>query len=322
MVENFPKPRFPMGEAWFLGKRRMFTELVQQEWNRLPLDFIEECLEEIIIGVCFFNSPLVEWDDWYHYLLPRLIPSAFEQPFSYRSTRLVTSLISTFLALHPLQVRDSVGYCNPQYLEFRRDALSTLGQAIMAPALWENSEVVLGQMLYSPPPAEERAYWGWYRASGDFAASMFFCWKYLKPEEIDSWLASVFRIECSHWRTQLLVWLLGMAPVLNGEMKQVAELPKLHPPVIWETSDHFWNWSRRMEPAWLFLPEENRDALQKSLSRHLTPDLFLEWIESFARFPYLEEELGQFPDQFVEAFLKSSLKAPARSPNDKSEVIP
>jgi hypothetical protein len=299
LQRRFPRPQEPMGEAWFMGAdRRLFLELVEQEPGSIPVRDLMQCLEAIGTGTSSFG-PLQEWDEWFHYLLPRLIPRAFEWELEY----LVEYLVTAFIPLHPGSIREQPAGISNRYPAFRQDVLATLGRVLMEPTLWENGEVAVGRVLHQP--YRHGKWWGWFEASGDFSALMCFCWKYLDAGQIDAWLQSVLAIRSSHCRAQLLVWLLGVRPLLAGEITQAAELEHAKPGVSWAWShclDGHYDGRLSGVPMPLISPP-NRAAFRESLGRHLTPALVLDWLDSVARFDYLVRELGTLPDQFIEAFL-------------------
>src|SRR3569833_1089844 len=98
--------------------------------DALPDDEIAQALEEIITGTTSFG-PLVEWIEWYHFLLPRLILRNWE-PTYYQPGE---SLITAFMAQHA----DPSG--EVPYRGFQADALRTLGQFIMSPRFWPDGEL-------------------------------------------------------------------------------------------------------------------------------------------------------------------------------------
>ncbi len=69
---HFPQPSEPMGEAWFMGERRMFTYLLG-DLDRLPVEALQEPLAELASGTGSFG-PQAEWQAWYPYLLGALLP--------------------------------------------------------------------------------------------------------------------------------------------------------------------------------------------------------------------------------------------------------
>ena len=76
MERHFPRPRAPMGEAWFMGdERKLYTELMEREPEQLEVELVEQVLREITGGLAAFG-PHPEWPLWFHHLLPRLLPRA------------------------------------------------------------------------------------------------------------------------------------------------------------------------------------------------------------------------------------------------------
>ena len=56
----FPRPKTPMGEAWFMGdSRRTFAEL-QDDLQSIDIARLDTPLEEIVIGTTSFG-PRDEW---------------------------------------------------------------------------------------------------------------------------------------------------------------------------------------------------------------------------------------------------------------------
>ena len=47
-----------------------------------------------------------------------------------------------------------------------------------------------------------------------------------------------------------------------------------------------------------FLPAESSACVISAARLHFTEEVFLEWLESISRVPYLESELGQLPATF------------------------
>jgi len=295
MEDFFPKPTEPMGEAWFMGeKRKMFTALCKKRLSQISTKYLQDCLTEIA-GTSAFG-PRAEWDSWYHYLLPRLIPRCFE---NYLGEYLVEYLITALITVYPVNILE-------RYMGFREDVLCTLGQVIMDPSLWNREEIIVGKMLHRAwPEYAERPGWGWHKASGDFSAMMFLCWKYLDAGQIDRWLQSVFAIRSTHWQAQLLVWLLGSRSVSRGEVTQPAQFDKVQPEIDWaysHTLDGHYDGNYQSPTIHPFLSAENLKAFRKALQRYLTPDMFLQWVEAIEKYPYLKEELCTLPDQFMAAF--------------------
>ncbi|WP_240229490.1 hypothetical protein [Devosia lacusdianchii] len=289
MRKAFPRPDSPMGEAWFMGETRyMFTNLMG-DLDGLPIKELDKPLEEIAGGASSFG-PSDEWRDWFHYLLPRLIPRANE---SWVST-LGETLVTAFMAVYP------AGVVEPPYKLFREDAINTLGRVLVLPSCWHNGRIVLGAVLHRHAWPDGR--WGWHDASGDLSASMAFLLKYLTPDDVQSWIRSALLIECPYWHAQLLTWFVGGHGLLTGDVKSPSELQRSGEPAI------HWNWSHCLkgDPSnkdGPFFPPENRRAVLDALAESMNEEILLQWLASIAELPELEAELFDIPDQFMERYL-------------------
>jgi hypothetical protein len=217
-------------------------------------------------------------------------------------TPLLESLVTGFIALHP----NGVG--RAPYPQFRDDALQTLGRCIMDPRCWSGSEVVVGEFLHRSNNNPNRV-WCWWDASGDLSSSLFFCLKYLPTELVQGWFSSVLAIPSPHWRAQVLVWLVGSNDILEGRINWPSELlEKAYPSVAWE-------WSHCLDselattdvsglpPMTSLLPEESKARVVSATRLYFTEEVFLEWLDSISRVPYLESELGQIPSTFESIYV-------------------
>lgn len=288
LTEHFPRPEKAMGEAWFMGETRtIYGSLLDTDIADWPVEELETILVEIAMGLPVFGHA-DNWADWYGYLLPRCIPRAFEYHIDY----LVEHLVTACMAVMP---SSSTAWGYPS---FRNDALATLGKAIMAPALWPNGPEASVGCLHSCKTVPT-GYPIWGRASGDFSASMFFCLKYVSPEDMPAWTKSVFAIPCPRWRAQVLVWLVGAKAIVDGTISQPSKLDKQHTP------DVGWHWSHcidgqnaayqecvaaqvgRIE----FLPMANRMLFSETVANLLDENLLSEWLESMMEFEYLFDQI-------------------------------
>jgi hypothetical protein len=295
--EHFGRPSQPMGQAWFMGEeRRMFPELAG-DVDELGVSEIQHAVNEIPAGYSAFG-PMREWHDWYHYLLPKLLPRAHD----FSTASILESLITGFMAIYPNGV-----YSAP-YKTFREDVLLTLGRCMMEPHCWKGSEVVLGSMLHRSNRNPAKV-WMWWDASGDFSSSMFFCLKYLPEDLVAGWLRSVLAIPSPHWRGQVIAWAVGAHSFLTGENKWPADI-NLHqkPGITWEWSHClFARLATRDDsgaaPMPAFLSDGARGEAMRVLNGHFSDDLFLEWLESLSRDPALVEELGEIPATFERLYV-------------------
>jgi hypothetical protein len=287
-----------MGEGWFMGEeRRMFHEL-QGDIDGLTTRQLQQPLQEIASGTSAFG-PLREWNDWYHYLLWRLLPRSHENYVS----SLLESLLTAFFTVYPN------GVYRPPYAQFLEDALQTLGRCIMDPNCWDGDEVVVGSFLHRSNNNPNKV-WCWWDASGDFSASLYFCLKYLPVALVREWFMSVLAIESPHWRAQILVWLVGSNELLRGKKLWLSELHiEAHPSVGWE-------WSHCLRPALAtmdesgskpveaFIPQTSLDLTLQVVHDYFTEDAYLMWLDSIARVSYLEEELGTIPSTFESIYVR------------------
>jgi hypothetical protein len=226
MAEAFPKPKKPMGEAWFLGERRMFPELLGN-LEELANEQIWDPLDELASGPGSFGQQ-DEWTEWYHYLLPRLLTRDWHSAYDPAGL-----LITCFVAQHP----DSDGRF--AYPGFRRDALATLGQYHMSPSFWSGGVVDIERCLHKyETVAGTRE---WYNCGGSLSASLLFCLKYLPAEDVRPWFESVVAIKDPHWIQQVVVWLIGVHPLLTCQIDQPADFSENGPYRV------SWDWSHALK---------------------------------------------------------------------------
>lgn len=295
---HFPRPAEPMGEAWFMGdERRMFRELLGN-LDEITTRDLQEPLAEIATGTSSIG-PMEEWTDWYHYLLGALLPRNHESFVSY----LLESLLTGFMAIYPKGI-----YREP-YEGFREDVFLTLGRCMMDSMCWNGSDIAIGKVLRQSNNNPNHV-WVWWDASGDFAASMFFCLKYLPESSVESWLRSVFDIPSPHWRAQVIVWLVGAHGILNDVMRWPSEFSmeaRLY--IGWE-----WSHCLKVEmaarddsdapPMSTFIPEAARTSALNVVRSYFTEDQFLEWLDCISTIPYLESELAEIPSTFETLYVR------------------
>jgi hypothetical protein len=282
-----------MGEAWFMGEhRRMFDHLLGDPTS-LSAEDLRKPLEEIASGTAAFG-PLDEWTDWYHYLLAQLIPRSHDTYIE----ALLEILITGFLTQHP------GGPGNEPYVGFFADALDTLGRCLMDAACWPDGDIDVETCLNPRALGES---WRWSQASGKLSSSMFFCLKYLAPEQIAPWLKSVLSITNIYWRAELIAWFVGAHGLLDGPIRQVSELQETATPEIaWDSSsclkgNYTGDYSGKAKIC-DFLPEENRRAAVEAVRSVMTEARFLKWVESVARDESLDFELGGLEFRFWELY--------------------
>lgn len=290
-----------MGEAWFLGyPREIYTTLLEVDVVDLPIEDLQVYLEEIACGLQIFGHADA-WSDWFQYLLPRCLPRYFEHYVDY----LVEYLVTGFMTVMP-DPSVQVGYRS-----FRRDALLTLGRAIMSPGLWPGGKHAPRGCLHDAWETKTH-YPLWRDASGDFSASMFFCLKYLSSDEIPIWTRSVFDIPCPRWRGQVLVWLCGAKGLIDGTISQPSGLPDdCQAKVDWAWCHVIDGKNAAYEDTFddpigpiEFLPEANRIIFLEAVTDILDERRLLEWLESLKEHEPLYDQVmaAKIPDHLRDLY--------------------
>jgi hypothetical protein len=272
------RPRRAMGEAWFLGGQEIFEYLLEVEPAGLSTEQRYDVLRSIGSGTSSFG-PLLEWQEWFRYLLPRLIvvaPAGLRKDHQELTGLLVTALVSQF----PAALDDPT-------VPLRELVLATLGRTIMAPANWHDGRMRLG-LLTRPQPR------GW--ATGDVSASICLMLKYLHADEIDAWVESVMAIGDAHWRAFVLIWLVGARYLLENPAAQPGddEMQGTEPAIWWDeahvlkgrfTGDHC-----SPDAPIPFIPPANACAFRRIVRRRMTSGRCEEWLASIAADPLLGED--------------------------------
>lgn len=283
LQKHSPRPREPMGEAWFMGeKREMFDYLLRGDLSGLELSQLSRPLEEVASGNSCFG-PMREWHEWLLFLLPRLIVESMSPHRRRLQELLVSAVMSEYW---------DVTQPGP-YREFHSDLLHSLGQVIMDRSKWSNGSPILGRVLHAPSDASN-APWGWWEASGDLSSSLFFCLKYLGPERIGAWVRSVVAIEDPHWMAQLLVWLEGAQSLLRTPGLQPKDVFMREPRVDWESSHVLdGNYGADRSPSVLkspLLPSANKQAFLAAVREVLSEEALQQWRQEIGRIDYLAQE--------------------------------
>ena len=288
--EAFPVPREPMGEAWFMGESRKMFDWLYGDIATLPLSRADTALEAIASGTSSFGS-YAEWDEWFHYLLPRLLPRCHE-PWLLGGSTLLDALLTAFITQYPAGIRAE------RCPGFRDLALATLGQAMMDEVCWPDGELDVGIGL-SRGWFAGIASWQWWMVSGKLSASLFFCLKYLDATEVGPWLGSVLAIRSPYFVGQMIAWLVGAHPLLTGAQSQPADLPAHYPDIGWfcsyaltgnYTGDHSGN--ARLDT---FIPDANRAIAVATITAHMSGPDAPDWLTEISADPVLEAELGDLP---------------------------
>ncbi|HEY4371168.1 MAG TPA: hypothetical protein VGN52_04560 [Burkholderiales bacterium] len=280
MRKAFPRPREPMGEAWFMGKqRRMFTELIENDITGLRPAALIDPLREIASGTGSFGR-MREWRDWFNHLLPHLVPMAGPP----NGGEIRELLISGFFTQYPADMP----YL--PYREFRADALATLGCTIMGAGDWSGNPPMLKRMVGDDGRFANEA-WPWRGTGGDISACLFFCLRYLPVSTIGDWAASALTIDDPHWRAQLMIWLVGARRILGNPKAQPADLSDQYPSIEWSLADclkgnYSGSFAEPVVPE-PFIPIANRSAFDRAVAAFFTPQLRQGWIDSIDAVDYL-----------------------------------
>ncbi len=254
--------------------REMYDYLLTEELDVIDGFRLGKPLSELACGTFAFG-PSEEWQSWYDYLLPRLIPIALQRDRERLDELLVTAVMSQYPnELH--KHRDKT---------YREDVLNTLGRVVMDASKWQDQTPILGRVLHAAP-SPRRPDWLWHRPSSDLSASLFLCIKYLSPSEIAPWTRSVFAISDPHWRAQILVWLAASWPLLDGSHRYPSHLDVAAPPVDWEWSHCISGTQAVVDPLGPFIADENIAAFKQAV-RDLIRDGLDEWRESCQAIDYL-----------------------------------
>jgi hypothetical protein len=306
MLGAAQRPAEPMGEAWFMGfERKMFADAMNTRYELLPYAYVSSMLEAIASGTTCFGE-LAEWREWFHYLFPRGLQHPFDtHAFEYRVELLMTALF----ALYPS------GFSGSPYKNFAPDTIATAGRAIMNPELWDGGRLRLSSGLFWERKKYGLVWWYFDETNPVISASIFFCLKYLPPDQIAGWFASATDIKCPYWRAQIMTWLLGAKPFLEGGVTQPSEFNELSPDIEWEWSHTLSGYYDGLlppgkildskgrivptgRPAVPFVPEQNRLAFVDECNRILTAGERKLWVKQVKGVPVLEHEMGHLATGF------------------------
>jgi len=293
-----------MGEAWFLGEKRYFFEwLTETPVAEADAGELNRVLFEIASGTNSFGRQ-DEWEAWFRYMLPGLAARGHE---THAFEFLLEPTITAFMVLFP-------GGLEGEYEGFREDALASLGACLMGPEMWDASGVEAGEVGHplarflaweEADGALALAAWDWGEACDALSASLFFCLKYLREEEVAPWAESVFAIEDPYFRAALVVWLLGALDILESESAEPRAVEKSSPRLSWHNS-FLLESTYGGEPgeAREFLPRANRAAFVRATRRAVTPEVLLAWADSFSEDALLSESLFNAPGLLFDRLLK------------------
>lgn len=315
MQRHFPKPKYPMGEAWFIGKeRRLYHELINGLFSEIkPSDLSGEILFEIASGTKSFGHR-EEWDEWFKYLLPQLILRS--QEFYFFNELLAQSVVTAFMSIYWKEIPE-------EYEGFRNDVINSLSLCLMNEELWfdyldeKTKNIHLRATFldtYRDGKDNPRLDWDSGKSNESLSALLFFCIKYLNPPEINSWVKSLFSIEDIYWRGALMVWILGAYEILEQSVVVPSMIEKANPQLEWENShvlgsrygsidaehppDADYNDNKDL------IPTANAKSFLEEIKKHLTDELILDWAESFAQDKFVAESTYNVPELLMKKISK------------------
>ncbi len=194
LKQHFPKPNDPPPVAWFMsGEINYHNSIIEIEPNDISLRDLELYLSDSYTGIRVFTEAefaIKAWRETFNYLLPYLILRC-------REGYMLNDLIGFFFHVYPNAIPDL-------YPKYRADILNTLGQAIMSPVFWDDNDLSQEVIQFE---------WNYYHRQGDnnfmafFSPAIFFCLKYLRPDEIETWTDSLVQINGRYWHFALMNWL-------------------------------------------------------------------------------------------------------------------
>lgn len=276
------RPREAMGEGWFMGERKMFDYLCTRDLCELGWAELMEPIEEIGRGRSFHGQQ-DEWDEWFPYLLPRVLAITLEANNGWAQQLLFSTLVT--------QYPDGMG--KVPYDSFRLDVLDTLGRAVMDGRNWVAAKTVAGGALFEMPETGD-SWSDWTHLDASIAAALFLCLKYLEPGAMAAWARSVFAIDDPHWRAQLMLWFTRAEPMLGASAVQpgAGDSPELP---CWQGSE--WlkgNYNGAAAPT-PFLSAVNKAAFKAVAADALTLDVLEGWQAAIEAIDYLSAEHGCTP---------------------------
>ncbi len=279
-----------MGEAWFLSRERfLYSEMMEQDPGKLSADYLDSVLWEIASGTKCFGH-LEEWDQWFRFLLPALVAGSHQGR---------NSMENTMNAFFNVFDHGITGI----YDDFRDDIISSLSLCMMKGELWfdwvdEVTKLRSKRPKFLADGAAPRS-WNCRETSAEVSVSIFFCLKYLMPEEITSWVKSLVAINDPFWQAHLLVWLVGFEDFMKLPPTTKRRIEKAVPKLRWR-NDFL------TEPASDerdFLPEVNIRAFLNEVRQEINSEILFRWIDSFSHRPALKETVWDIPDIYFDKFI-------------------
>ncbi|MFN7931186.1 MAG: hypothetical protein U0Y68_25310 [Blastocatellia bacterium] len=296
MLTEFSMPSTPMGEAWFISEvRTMYLELMERPIAEIPTDLLQRILWELTSGTSCFGH-LDEWDEWFRFLLPHLILRSQDTHIS--DTILECTITASFNIFDKGLPND--------YPKMREDIIATVPRCLMKPELWvEWKDETFARTALRPAflvdedgQITERWWWG-QTTVGAVSAAMFFCLRFLEPQEIASWVKSLTDIQDSFWKGHLLVWLIGFDKLTLKLPFTTKVFERLSPLLKWSDSYLVDAWKEGKA----FFPPENIKAFWEEINRQITAVTLLQWVDEFAAQPIFADNHFYIPDIYFDQFI-------------------
>ncbi len=269
-----------------MGETRKVYPQLKHALEATSTSYLQEVLEAIGSGISAFGL-LEEWEDWFQYLLPRLIPRCDEKYVYW----LLEDLCTAFL-----QVDLAIADRNHASLDSEL-VLQTLGRVIMSPARWKDGRINIGRILH-PSNNNPAGIWGWANVSGDLAASLIVCLRKVSDEDLEAWVGSIFSIECPYWRAQLLTWYVGAQPLLNGKARFPNQFDNWTPKIGWSWSHVIGGTQGNSIVAKTLFPTGRVEAFRSAFEGNLADAKLKDWKDEILEIEALRSEVGNLVQSF------------------------
>lgn len=305
-----------MGEAWFMGlERRKFPELNDRDsFYQIEPYELTMILFEITSGTKCFGH-MREWDEWFKYLLPDLILRSRE--VVYFDRMLVQNVISAFMNIYWREITE-------EYAGFRKDVIDSLSHCLMDAGLWPEKADERKSSLrpvfldfFEDGAGNPRLSWHCGQSDGNLSAMMFFCIKYLRPDEIVTWVASIVSIPDIYWRGALMVWLLGAFDLLHEPVVVPSQIERTDPKIDWDNSHGLGSSYGSIDAKYPpdedfndnkdFLKPENTKIFLREIRRLLTEELIVDWAASFGGDRQASESTYNVPELLLDKLAERSI---------------
>lgn len=281
-----------MGEAWFMSTERfLYNELMGQDPGKLSTDYLKRVLWEIASGTKCFGH-LEEWDDWFQFLLPSLIERSHE------GWHFLENTMTAFFNVFDNGITEI-------YDGFRDDVIKSLSLCLMRSEQWLDWVDEVTRLKTRRPrflvDGDKPHGWNCREASGEVSVSLFFCLKYLRPEEITAWVKSLVAINDPFWQAHFLVWMVGFDDFMKQPPAIKRRIERATPKIKWW--DGFLNEPTSDKKG--FLPEANVRAFLDNIHLEISAEVLFQWADSFSQRPSLQETLWDIPDIYFDKFISA-----------------